>query len=88
MIYARFKSNISAMPEGSRENLHLAMQEIALSSKAVSTEFFLKKLPTSKINFNGEVAMIGNPAPLKSIRLEKNPKIERKADSIWPRIRM
>jgi len=78
MIYARFKSKISDARKPSK--FTGIMQEIALSSKAVSTEFFLKKLPAIKINFGAEFPIIGNPAPLKFIRLEENPKVEKKAE--------
>jgi hypothetical protein len=76
MIYARFKSKVS---DAKNQNKFTGvMQEIALSSKAISAEFFLKKAPCFKINFSSENPIIGNPAPLKSIRLEENPKIEKK----------
>src|SRR4030042_6441740 len=78
MIYARFKTKISNARKPNK--FTGIMKEIALSSKAVSTEFFLKKLPAIKINFSKEFPIIGNPAPLKSIRLEENPKVEKKAE--------
>jgi len=81
MIYARFKSKVSDARKPNK--LMQVMQELALSSKAVSAEFFLKKIPAISIDFSRETAVIGNPAPLKSARLEENPRIEKKADYLF-----
>ncbi len=75
MIYSRFKANIKE-----KKSLIQGMQEIALASQSVSTEFFLKKKPAFKINFSTHTQIIGNPAPLEFLRLEENPKVERKVD--------
>lgn len=75
MIYSRFKANIKE-----RKSLLQGMQEIALASKSVSTEFFLAKKPSLKINFSTHTQIIGNPAPLEYLRLEENPKVEKKVD--------
>ena len=56
------------------------MQEISLASKAVSTEIFLKKPVKIQALIDKHVPLIGNPAPLKAIRLEENPHVERKVD--------
>lgn len=56
------------------------MQEIAMANKAVDASFVLKKKPQVKIQLDRHIAMIGNPAPLKSAKLESNPKIEPKVD--------
>jgi hypothetical protein len=76
MVYGRFKSKI----KGSKNKFLGTMQEIALASKHVDAEVFLKKAPKSRMNLGSETPIIGNPAPLKNIRLESNPKVESKVD--------
>lgn len=77
LIYSRFQSNI-------RKNSRFkeVMQEIALSSKAVATEFKLKKKPFIKFYLDLQMPLIGNPAPLEYAKLEENPKVERKTDYV------
>ncbi len=75
MVYSRFKANIKE-----KKRLIEGMQEIALASKSVSTEFFLKKKPAIKINLSTHTQIIGNPALLQFLRLEENPKIDKKVD--------
>lgn len=78
LIYSRFKSKIS--DAGKKSRFLNTMQEISMADKSVSTEFILKKLPKNNINIDKSIPLIGNPAPLKSIRLEENPHIEKKVD--------
>jgi len=75
MIYSRFTSNIKK-----QTRLKGFMQEIALASKHVDASFKLKKKPTVKLDLNRHVAMIGNPAPLVSAKLDSNPKVKKKVD--------
>jgi hypothetical protein len=78
LIYAKFKTNIK---DTKKKNKFLDIaKEISLTSKHVDAEIFLSK-PVS-INFQSDSSspIIGNPAPLKSIRLEENPKTEKKAE--------
>ncbi|PIN78021.1 hypothetical protein COV15_00780 [Candidatus Woesearchaeota archaeon CG10_big_fil_rev_8_21_14_0_10_34_12] len=75
LIYPRFKARIKG-----NNSFKSKMQEIALAKKPVSTEFFLKKAPINKITLDICHALIGNPAPLKSMRIEENPKVERRMD--------
>jgi hypothetical protein len=77
LIYSRFKTAIKG---SSNNRFKGVMQEVSMADKSVSMEVFLKKAPKQKINFNQEVPLIGNPAPLKSIALEENPKILKKVD--------
>ena len=56
------------------------MQELALSSKSVSTEFFLAKKPQISFTPSKVFSLMANPAPIKKIRLEENPKVEKKVD--------
>lgn len=75
MIYSRFQSHIK---KGSR--FLGVMQEIALASKPVATEFRLKKKPQISFSLAHHMPVVGNPAPLASARVEENPKVERKVD--------
>jgi hypothetical protein len=76
LIYGRFKT-IVKKPTGKFITL---MQEIGLTHKPISTEFFLKKIPKKNLNLNKDMPLIGNPAPLESARLEENLKVLKKVD--------
>ncbi|MBI2449411.1 hypothetical protein HYV49_03885 [Candidatus Pacearchaeota archaeon] len=75
MIYARFVSNIKKATRYTT-----TMQEIAMASRSVSSEFQLAKRPHLASFTDTHTAIIGNPAPLESIRLEENPYIDKKVD--------
>ena len=76
MIYSRF-----LVKTKEKKNKFLdVMQEISLSSKSVDAHFELKKRPVMKVDLNAHTAAVGNPAPLKDVRLESNPKVDRKVD--------
>lgn len=76
LIYGRSQTHIK-----SRSNrLVKTTQEIALSSKSVSTEFFLKKPPQLNFTPDKVFSIIANPAPVERVILEENPKIEKKVD--------
>lgn len=78
MIYSRFISNVKQKTGNFLET----MQELSMSEKPCFAEFKLKKKPKISINLDSRVAPIGNPAPLKKVILEENPKIERKVDYV------
>ena len=78
MIYSRFISNIKQKTGRFLET----MQELSMSEKPCFAEFKLKKKPKIGINLDSRVAPIGNPAPLRKVTLEENPKIERKVDYV------
>src|SRR3989344_892733 len=80
LIYSRFKSRIKDARQSKKSKFLSTMQEISLASRSVSTEFFLKKPVKIHALIDKHVALIGNPAPLKAVRLEENPKVERKVD--------
>ncbi|MDD5191722.1 MAG: hypothetical protein PHH54_03540 [Candidatus Nanoarchaeia archaeon] len=80
LIYSRFKSEIKSIRKPNK--FQEVMQEISLAEKSVSAEFFLKKPFTPHFNIDKHLPMIGNPAPLKKIILQENPKIKRKVDYI------
>ena len=79
LIYSRFKSKIKYDPSKNNKLLS-TMQEISLADKSVSAEFFLKKPFKSLINIDKHLPVIGNPAPLKDVRLQENPIIIKKVD--------
>ena len=80
LIYSRFKSKIKS---ARKPNKFLqVMQEVSIADKSVSTEIFLKKPFQPRIELDKRLPMIGNPAPLKSIKLEENPHTKRKVDYI------
>lgn len=78
LIYSRFKTKVKNARLES--NLHNALNQVSMAKKSVSAEFFLTKPPKFKIIKESSIPIIGNPAPLKRVRLEENPKIEKKVD--------
>jgi len=64
LIYGRAKTNIK-----SSSRLKEVTQELALSSKPVSTEFFLKKKPTLEFTPDSVFRPMTNPAPIKKKKL-------------------
>lgn len=77
MIYARHQGHIKSMQSRSIKNV---MQNLALSSKPVSTEFFLKKSPKLEITASKYFSIMANPAPIQKVILEENPKVPQKVD--------
>jgi len=75
LIYGRAKTNIK-----SNDRLKQVTQELALSSKPVSTEFFLKKKPTLEFTPDSVFRPMTNPAPIKKVILEENVKVSKKVD--------
>lgn len=75
MIYGRGQSNIKAS-----KSLNSVSQEIALASKPVSTEFFLKKKPKLAFESSKSFSIMANPAPIDRVLLEENPFVEKKVD--------
>ncbi len=81
LIYARRQSNVRSVLR--EKQLHEAVQEIALSSRPVSTEFFLEKKPIlgfEKIQKTSSYPLLPKPVPVKKVRLEENPKVPKKVD--------
>lgn len=75
MIYSRTKQDVRL-----NKRFNEVMQELSLSSQPVSTEFFLKKAPTLKFEASRYFQIMANPAPIKRIVLQENPKVDRKVD--------
>ena len=78
LIYGKFKTQIKKAR--ATDKFLSLMQEISMAYKSVSTEFFLKKAPSMKLEINKHLPLIGNPAPLQYARLQENPKIKPKVD--------
>ncbi|MEK6885573.1 MAG: hypothetical protein AABX17_01250 [Nanoarchaeota archaeon] len=81
LIYGRTKSNVKKAMLKTR--FISTMQEVAMTSKPISTEFKLEK---SIIEKNKEkdsyTPIISNAALVKSVRLEENPIIDKKVDNL------
>jgi len=77
MIYSRFSINVKERQYNKNFD---AMQEIALALKHVDASFELEKKPVAKIITQAHWPIIGNPASLKKVTIESNPKVGRKVD--------
>ncbi len=75
MIYGRQLTNIKL-----QKSLSSVTQDLALSSKPVSTEFFLKRLPVQQYTSSKILSIMANPAPIQKVLLEENPYVEKKVD--------
>lgn len=75
LIYGKSKMHIKV-----ESKLKQVTQELALSSKPVLTEIFLKKKPTTEFTPDSVFRPMTNPAPLKKAILEENPKVTKKVD--------
>lgn len=80
LIYSRFKSRVNDAKISQSKKFLSTMQEISIASKSVSAEVFLKKPVRVHALIDKHVPIIGNPAPLKDIKLEENPHVEKKVD--------
>jgi hypothetical protein len=76
LVYARFKSRI----KHDKGKFLGTMKEIAMAKKHVDAEVFLKKTPKPRLEIESGANLIGNPAPLQKVRLESNPKVDKKVD--------
>ncbi|VVB79653.1 Uncharacterised protein [uncultured archaeon] len=77
MIYGRKLTNIK-LPK----SFHNITQELALSSKPVSMEFFLKKAPVPDFTESKMLSIMAKPAPIEKVILEENPRVDKKVDYI------
>jgi DNA repair protein NreA len=59
-----------------------AMQELAISSKALDVEIKLSKKPTFAFEFDQRASPIGNPAPVEKIRVVDNATVSREIDGV------
>jgi hypothetical protein len=78
MIYARHeKTNIKSL-----NIIQNKIQEVALSSKPISIEFFLKKAPSFDFTPSRIFSIMTNTAPIEKVNLEENVKVDRKVDNL------
>lgn len=78
MVYSRKQGNIKKLNEK-----HLSiMQEIAMAVKHVEIEAKLKKPAELRTINNLFWPLIGNPAPLSNIKLQSNPKVPTKTETL------
>ena len=75
LIYGKAKTHIKI-----NDKIKQVTQELALSSKPVSTEIFLKKKPTFEFTVDKVFQPMTNPAPLHRAILEENPHVPKKVD--------
>ncbi|NPE26874.1 hypothetical protein HNV12_02635 [Methanococcoides sp. SA1] len=75
LIYGKAKTHIKG-----RDKIKQITQELALSSKPVSTEIFLKKKPSMNFTIDKVFQPMTNPAPIKKALLEENPSVPKKVD--------
>lgn len=80
LIYSRFKSQVKHVRKSN--SLLTALNQVSMAHKSVDAEFTLHKPARFQIIKENSVPIIGNPAPLKHIRLESNPKIKKNVDYI------
>lgn len=77
LIYGQKKSDIKSI--GSFRKI---VMELALSSKPLLTEFFLKRKPVVNFNFDSVFRPVMNSAPISRVVLEENPKVLKKVEYI------
>lgn len=77
MVYGRQMTNVKL-----NKSLSDVTQQLALSSKPVATEFFLKRQPTLQYTSSKVMSIMANPAPIERVILEENPFVEKKVDYI------
>ena len=75
LIYGKSKTHIKG-----NDKIKQVTRELALSSKSVSTEIFLKKKPTFQFTIDKVFQPMTNPAPIKKAILEENPHVPKKVD--------
>jgi DNA repair protein NreA len=80
LIYGRTQNHIKNLGVGGR--FLGTMQEVALTSKSISTEFKLKKGISRHKENNPKTPLITNTAPIERVRLQENTKIIPKVDYI------
>ncbi len=78
LIYGRKQSNIKRAVV--RDKFLGVMQEVAMTSKSVSAEFKLKKAIRKNDEREYRVPLISNAGEVERVRLQENPRIERKVD--------
>lgn len=75
LIYGKSKSNIKG-----NDKIKQVTRELALSSRPVSTEIFLKKKPSLEFTSSDVFRPMTNPAPIARAILEENIRVPKKVD--------
>lgn len=78
LIYARGTTSIK---QPSQQFIPV-MQEIAMASRSVATEVRLKKPIAPNTERETHVPLIANAAPLQQVRLQENPRVQKKVDTL------
>ncbi|PIN88893.1 hypothetical protein COU60_05240 [Candidatus Pacearchaeota archaeon CG10_big_fil_rev_8_21_14_0_10_34_76] len=76
LIYARTQSNIKKL----EPKFKSVFNEIAMTHKSVATEFKLKKAVNPERHPDSRVPLISKAAPIESVSLQENTKIQKKVD--------
>ncbi len=77
MVYGRQITNIKT-----KKSLTPVINEISLSSRPISVEFFLKRPPILDYSASKGLPIMANPAPIEKALLEENPYVPKKVDYI------
>ncbi|RMD67280.1 hypothetical protein D6817_01990 [Candidatus Pacearchaeota archaeon] len=82
LIYARTQGNVKKLASNSWKSSKLVegIRELAMSSRPTAGSYKLKKLPSANPEKEKSVPIIPQAAPLEALKLEENPKVERKVD--------
>ena len=81
LIYGRNQSNIKrALNPETKSRFLSSMQEVAMTSKSIGTEFKLERGIQENKENETHSPLISNAAQVKSVRLEDNPIINKKVD--------
>ena len=78
LIYGRMQSNIKRAAVGNR--FLSVLQEVAMTSKSIASEFKLKKPIMKNEERESRVPLISNAGEVERVRLQENPKIEKKVE--------
>lgn len=76
LIYARGTTAIKKPTE----HFISVMREVAMTHRSVAAEFTLKKPVTPNIEHDAHIPLIANAAPLQQVRLQENPRVQRRVD--------
>ncbi len=80
LIYSRMQTNIK---KAALQTKFLSvLQEVAMTSQSIATEFKLKKPIFPHTEKETRVPLIANAALVESARLEENPKVEKRVDDL------
>ena len=78
LIYGRTTNNVKKVLNNNK--FISTLQEVAMTSKSVASEFILKKPISRNDEKENRAPLIANAATVESVKLQENPKIEKKVD--------